>query len=438
MFLRRLQASSLAIAHLCSSLRSTVASVICVAGYLPVTSRSVVANEQATGVVILGMHRSGTSAVAGFLAKAGFFAGEEGDLLAAAEDNPKGFFERTDVNQLNDSLLAEAGGAWDEPPGRDRVAENGLAWLPKVDELLGNLLSQADGRPLVLKDPRVSLLLPAWLQVLDDRRFVFLLVDRSPMDTALSMRKRDGRPLYVALALWQLYTADLLEGLNGRRVLVVRYEDFVEDPARTTAWLMGELAGAFPDQMGDGGQDAGDGGGPERADFVSRDMRHHRTEAKDVANEQVLTGTQLALYKWLRELPEGWVELHPPAKLRAEAPNALLTTAEYQAGVADRAGMEGAYDDERHKALYFEQSTELKDHHIERLEAEFRKLRQRVEQGEARVAEMVAWAEQLQAANAALEDELRQLREDRRAAVSNLVSVARRGWPNRSADQSPH
>ena len=61
---------------------------------------------QRVGVAILGMHRSGTSAVAGFLAKAGFFAGEEDDLLPAAEDNPKGFFERADVNALNDDLLA--------------------------------------------------------------------------------------------------------------------------------------------------------------------------------------------------------------------------------------------------------------------------------------------------------------------------------------------
>jgi hypothetical protein len=402
----------------------------------------VVANEQATGVVIFGMHRSGTSAVAGFLAKSGFFAGEEADLLAAAEDNPKGFFERTDVNELNDSLLAEAGGAWDEPPGRDRVAENGLSWLPRVDDLLGELVSQAAGRPLVLKDPRISLLLPAWLPVLDERRFVFVMIDRSPMDVALSMRKRDGRPLYVALALWQLYTQDLLEGLNGRRVLVVRYEDFVEDPARTTAWLTGELAGDFPDQMGEGARAAGNGGGSEgegeKAGFVSADMRHHRTEVKDVVNEQVLTGTQLALYKWLRELHEGWVELHPPAKLRAEAPNALVTTAEYQAGVADRAGMEGAYDDERHKALYFEQSTELKDHHIERLEAEFRKLRNRVEQGEALVLGLGAEADQLRAANEALQEELRRLHEDRRAAVSNLVAAARRGRPKAGADRSGH
>jgi hypothetical protein len=382
------------------------------------------------------MHRSGTSAVAGFLAKAGFFAGENDDLLAAAEDNPRGFFERTDVNELNDGLLAEVGGAWDEPPGRDRVAQNSEAWRPKVDELLGDLASQAAGRPLVLKDPRISLLLPAWLPVLDERRFVVLLVDRSPMDVALSMRKRDGRPLYVALALWQLYSADLLDGLAGQRVLVVRYEAFVEDPVRTTAWLMGELADAFPDQLGEEGQRVGASGAPETADFVSRDMRHHRTEVKDAVNEQVLTGTQLALYKWLRELPEGWVDLQPPAKLRAETANALVTTAEYQAGVADRAGMEGAYDDERHKALYFEQSTELKDHHIERLEAEFRKLRQRVEQGEARVADLAAEAEQLRATNEALQEELRRLHQDGRAAVNTLVSVARRGWPNRSADQS--
>ena len=86
---------------------------------VPVASWVSDTNHQMAGVVILGMHRSGTSAVAGFLAKAGFFAGEAADLLEAAEDNPKGFFERADVNALNDNFLAELDGAWDRPPGRD-------------------------------------------------------------------------------------------------------------------------------------------------------------------------------------------------------------------------------------------------------------------------------------------------------------------------------
>ncbi len=176
------------------------------------------------------MHRSGTSAVAGFLAKAGFFAGEEDDLLPAAEDNPKGFFERADVNALNDALLERLGGNWDRPPGRTVVAERTPAWRPEVDEVLGTLAAEAAGRPLVLKDPRISLLLPAWLPALDDR-FEVILVDRNPIDVALSVRKRDRRPLYVALALWQLYCTELLEGLAGKRVLVVRYENFVEGPA---------------------------------------------------------------------------------------------------------------------------------------------------------------------------------------------------------------
>jgi hypothetical protein len=285
---------------------------------------------------------------------------------------------------------------------------------------------------LVLKDPRISLLLPAWLPALDQGRFAIVVVDRSPMDVALSVRKRDGRPLYVAMAMWQLYCTELLDGLAGRRVLLVRYEDFVADPDRTGPELLRSLSEVLPDELAERaraaveGVDSGDAAG-----FVSPDMQHHRTDAQDASNEQVMTGAQLALYRWFREQPEGWVELRAPKKLRTEPTNALVTTAEYFAAVADRSGMEAAYDDERHKALYFEQSTELKDHHIERLEAEFRKLRQRVETGEQHVHALAAETEDLRAANAALREELRQLHEDRRAAAGNLVSVAKRGFSGR-------
>jgi hypothetical protein len=361
------------------------------------------------------MHRSGTSAVAGFLAKAGFFAGEEDDLLPAAEDNPKGFFERADVNALNDDLLERLGGNWDKPPGRAVVAERTPPWRPEVDEVVGSLAAEAAGRPLVLKDPRISLLLPAWLAALDDR-FEIILVDRNPIDVALSVRKRDGRPLYVALALWQLYWAELLEGLAGKRVLVVRYENFVASPAGGTE-LLERLGERLP----------ANSAGAERAKgFVSGDMRHHQTAAQDPANEQVLTTAQSALYRWLRELPEGWVELDPPEKFRAEPSNALVTVAEYYDAMGDRYGMETAYDTERHRALHFEQATELKDHHIENLENELRHLRRRAEKQEARVSEVESEVQELSRANEALRAELRALHEDSRAAASNLVAVAKR------------
>jgi hypothetical protein len=366
------------------------------------------------------MHRSGTSAVAGFLAKAGFFAGEEDDLLPAAEDNPKGFFERADVNALNDTLLEQLGGNWDKPPGRKAVAEGAPASRQQVDKVLTDLAAEAHGRPLVLKDPRISLLLPAWLPALDER-FEIILVDRNPLDVALSVRKRDARPLYVALALWQLYWAELLEGLAGRRVLVVRYENFVKSPA-AGAQLLEHIGEALPTDVAAASRAEG---------FVSRDMRHHQTAGEDPAQEQVLTGAQLALAQWLGELPEGWAELHPPDKLRAEPESALVAVAEYYDAMGDRYGMETAYDTERHRALHFEQATELKDHHIENLDNELRHLRRQVDKQGSRLAELEAAVEDREAANATLRAELRKLHEDSRAAASNLVAVAKRGLSGR-------
>ena len=140
---------------------------------------------------------------------------------------------------------------------------------------------------------------------------------------------------------------------------------------------------------------------------------------------------QLALYGWLRELPEGWVELQPPKALRAEPENALVTVAEYYDAMGDRYGMEKAYDTERHRALHFEQATELKDHHIENLETELRQLRRRAEKQESRVADVETEVEELGRANEALRTELRTLHEDSRAAASNLVAVAKRGLSGR-------
>ena len=67
-------------------------------------------------VVILGMHRSGTSMVAEALASAGVYVGEPQDLLLGKEDNPHGFWEREDVVALDDAILADAGAAWYRPP----------------------------------------------------------------------------------------------------------------------------------------------------------------------------------------------------------------------------------------------------------------------------------------------------------------------------------
>ena len=412
-------------------------------------------SRAAAGVVVLGMHRSGTSALAGMLTKAGLFAGKDADLLPAAEDNPTGFFERLDVNGLNDKLLAELGGSWDSPPARQLVAKRAPAWQSKVSALVARIRAEAPGQPFMLKDPRISLLLPAWVPALDELGQpradletgsdggsevspvgsavgppVLVVVDRNPLEVAMSVRERDRRPLYVALALWQLYCTELLEGLAGRRLWFVRYETLLADPARHAVTLLRELGALREDEAA------------EAARFVSADQRHQRAAGGRIAGrtrgareakagpslEQALTGSQLALWHWLEALPEGWVSLDPPVELRAQPSEALAATAEYFALVADRNGLEVAYDEERHKALHFEQATELKEHHIGLIEAELGRARRDLAAQAVLVTDLENRVETLADADEALREELRALREDSRAAATNLISVARRSW----------
>ena len=71
-------------------------------------------------LVVLGMHRSGTSALAGVLSKTGYDLPK--NLLPASFDNPKGYFESKEIIALNDDLFAEMGAVWSDwmpPEGLD-------------------------------------------------------------------------------------------------------------------------------------------------------------------------------------------------------------------------------------------------------------------------------------------------------------------------------
>src|SRR6185295_14229625 len=92
-----------------------------------------------TAVCVTGMHRSGTSVVAGALALLGASLGEPSRLLKAGADNPKGYFEIRAVVELDDELLAHLGGAWDQPPVLDPGWEHGAGLAPFRERAAGIL-----------------------------------------------------------------------------------------------------------------------------------------------------------------------------------------------------------------------------------------------------------------------------------------------------------
>jgi hypothetical protein len=82
------------------------------------------------GVVVLGMGRSGTSAVARMFARAGCFAGREDELLPATEANPAGHFEHSRIVMANEWVLAGLGGSWFDPPSPESSTRPGPTSCP--------------------------------------------------------------------------------------------------------------------------------------------------------------------------------------------------------------------------------------------------------------------------------------------------------------------
>src|SRR3954451_19723384 len=110
------------------------------------------------GVYVLGMHRSGTSAVTRVVNLLGVPIGRADRLMPVQADNPAGFWEHLALMEVNDAVLARLGGTWDAPPPADATAE--------LDDLRKTARQEFDatydGDRWVFKDPRVSLLVAFW------------------------------------------------------------------------------------------------------------------------------------------------------------------------------------------------------------------------------------------------------------------------------------
>jgi hypothetical protein len=174
-------------------------------------------------VVITGMHRSGTSLVAAFCAGLGVHLGP--DLLPPDAHNPRGYGEDVEFVRLQREMLAAAMPAGDDGwadggvPADGAVLDTGAfaAFIPAARDLLAR--RGGDASPWGWKDPRTTLLLPFWRDLVPDARFV--LVYRTPWDAAASLLNV-GWPAFadrpaLALEAWLAYNRALLAFARDHR-----------------------------------------------------------------------------------------------------------------------------------------------------------------------------------------------------------------------------
>jgi alpha-N-acetylglucosamine transferase len=193
---------------------------------------SPVKQKERKRLVVLGMHRSGTSALTGVVSQLGFYTGK---LLNQGTANPKGFFERSDVVVLNDMLLHSQGCSW-KLPYKFNVSnvsnEVRYKFLERAKGVIEELESNA---PWILKDPRLSLTLPLWLPLFAKERddCVIIVITRDPYEVALSMKmRRGGRKMDLRsnVALWEHYLHAIIENTRGIPLIHVMHSQLMSDP----------------------------------------------------------------------------------------------------------------------------------------------------------------------------------------------------------------
>ncbi|MFL5295191.1 MAG: sulfotransferase family protein [Phenylobacterium sp.] len=159
-----------------------------------------------TAYLVLGMHRSGTSAVTQVLALAG--AQLPQNVMAGDEHNARGYFEPWRIALFNDQRLRAVGSAWDDIfafPYRPLEGREERAWLNRAESLFSD--EYGDVTYPLLKDPRVAVLLPFWRQLLDElgigTRAVIPV--RHPLAVAASLARRNGFSGEKSVLLWSAY-----------------------------------------------------------------------------------------------------------------------------------------------------------------------------------------------------------------------------------------
>jgi hypothetical protein len=180
-------------------------------------------------LLVLGMHRSGTSALAGTLVRLGAAAPKT--LMGAHESNPRGHWESVAFCRFNDKLLQAAGSAWDDPGPID------ARFFATVGKRFGaefrKLLRQEFGRAslLCIKDPRMCRLLPFWLPQLTACGVEPLpvLALRHPLEVAASLKARNGFPVDRSLALWLRYNLEAEFHTRSLPRALVTYEELLRD-----------------------------------------------------------------------------------------------------------------------------------------------------------------------------------------------------------------
>lgn len=218
-------------------------------------------------IVVLGMHRSGTSAFSRVLNLCGAFL-PENRHPAKLGDNEKGFWEPEEIPRLNERLFKSAGISWLSTAFD--LAEQQAFHDDFIEDAIALIGTEYGNRHLILiKDPRICMMAPWWDEALRKSGYepMYIIPVRNPLEVAASLLARDGLPVERGLALWLGYFEHAEVATRHAARVFVTYDDLMTDWKQSIHHISESLGISLDSQASCGEIDA----------FLDQDMRHQQS-----------------------------------------------------------------------------------------------------------------------------------------------------------------
>ena len=246
------------------------------------------------GILVLGMHRSGTSALTWLLGRLG--AALPGDAIDASGDNARGYWESAGLVKADDQVLRVGRSSWFDPRPLD-LSRLDMGAIASRKNRIREAIERGWGQApiLAIKDPRQCRFVPLVAEVLTamgiEPRAVLML--RNPAEIARSLASRDGTTPAYAHLLWLRHMIEAERATRGMMRAVVDYDGMLTD------WR-DALARMAPLADREGWQpEAGEA--EQIQAFLDPALRHHRA-TMPAELEQPLAGIVAAVDQGLRGL----------------------------------------------------------------------------------------------------------------------------------------
>jgi hypothetical protein len=200
-----------------------------------------------TAYIVMGMHRSGTSSLAGTLVHLGLAPPKS--LMRPADDNPKGFWESEVVANLNDQILAAGGSSWHDWGRLSPMPSSQLqAFRIAITQVIKTEFGGADA--IVLKDPRMCRLFSHWDAALRNENYEPVVISpmRAPREVAASLAKRNGISHAHGMRLWLRHVLASEYDTRGQERSFLRWDDLLADWRSTLNAAIGLDSDSLPSE----------------------------------------------------------------------------------------------------------------------------------------------------------------------------------------------